>query len=605
MSTEFTKGRGRMHSHSVFHSLRSAGHKSQVCSRACRSFTALFFCLAYRPSIFVWLTVCTSAFSAVALAQQLQPTDTLRALVLFVQFQDDFSPGDSKLGDRGWPVFDDRTMLPAHARTLLAPSPHPPYPDTSLTAYFHQQSLGQFVLYGEPYPEVLLTEQPEAQYHHPNGGYGHLTKELLDRLDGEGFDFTRFDHNRDGWLDYLFILLRRDSLRDAKRITFTGISCLDARCGGGPVGGRPPDELMYDDVRVHWMRSGSILFNRLPGNIAMQMDLVRLMAHEIGHDLWADHFVHIPPLTDNDVPWQSNRGRATAAQGYALMVGAGGGPDHRGDYTVSAFERDLLSWVDCAAPSADTTLILGDLYMTSDCAKWPIPHRDGTRWLYATNRQRIGPFDRYRKVAEFEIGLLRTTGLLVTLSEDTRFDVLPADGGLTLATSNAPYHGDLFGPATQRQLTPWTRPSFDGYRQYPKGYTPTWQAIDEIEVVGPERQMQVGYIHDFRMAPVIRADSWIGDETEGHTFTQSVSIEEGATLHIDTQLTFTHHFNLGPGSTLIIGPDAEVTLTESAVLRVSTGSRIVVKGVLSFRGLLIPQGPFTLEAPGVFRRSIR
>ncbi|MEM6644629.1 MAG: hypothetical protein AAF730_00100 [Bacteroidota bacterium] len=555
----------------------------------------------HRHSLWVWLIVTLPTF---ALAQQPQPADTLRALVLLVQFQDDFSPGSRTLNERGWPVYADRTTLPVHAQTLLATSPQPPYPDTSLTAYFHQQSLGQFVLYGEAYPEVLLTEQPEARYHQPNGGYGHLTKELLDRLDREGFDFTRFDHNRDGWLDYVFIILRRDSLRDAKRITFTGISCLDARCGGGPVGGRPAGALVYDGVRVHWMRSGSILFNRLPGHIDMQMDTVRLMAHELGHDLWADHFVHIPPLTTNDVPWMSNRGRATAAQGYALMVGAGGGPDHRGDYAVSAFERDLLGWIDCATPTADTTLVLGDLYVTSDCAKWPIPYRGSTRWLHATNRQRSAPFDQYRKIAGFEIGLLRTTGLLVTLSQGNRFDVLPADGGLTLATRNAPYHGDLFGPTTQRQLTPWTRPSFDGYRHYPDGYTPTWQALDDLDVVGAERQMQVRYVSDFRDSPVIRADSWMGEETAGHVFASPVRVVEGATLHVGSDLTFTDRLALGPGSTLVIGPEARVVITDSGVLRVATGSRIVIEGELLLGGTLLPQGPFAIHGTGRVVRSL-
>ena len=174
-----------------------------------------------------------AAFSGDPAAFATPYTDTLRALVVFVMFRDDDEPSHADLNYRDWPLFDDPGTLPAFAPHLLAPTPTPPFPDSSLTQYFYQQSLGRFVLYGDVYDSVMVSLQPEAAYHAPNGGYGHLTAEILDRIDAQGFDFSRYDHNGDGQLDYLFLTIRRDSKRDDKTFTYTGISCLDARCGGG------------------------------------------------------------------------------------------------------------------------------------------------------------------------------------------------------------------------------------------------------------------------------------------------------------------------------------------------------------------------------------
>ncbi|HMB90047.1 MAG TPA: hypothetical protein VKP65_04315, partial [Rhodothermales bacterium] len=321
--------------------------------------------------------------------------DTLHALVVFTKFRDDDEPGDPNVFQRAWPLFEDPHALPSFANALLAPSPEPPFVDSTLTAYFYQQSMGHFVIYGEVYDSVLVSLHPEAAYHRPNGGYGYLTAEILDRLDTSGFDFSRYDHNGDGLFDYLFLVIRRDSQLDAKRITFTGISCLDARCGGGITAGRPPgrDTLRYDGIQVDWRRSGSIVMHRTAGNIIPQRYHVRMMAHELGHDLWLPFFNHIPAITENDVPQASNRTRrGTNAVGYVLMAGAGGGWDTRGDETISAFERDLLGWIDCEnLTEARADIPITDLYTASDCKKIMLGGTSNGQVLYLTNRQRLGP----------------------------------------------------------------------------------------------------------------------------------------------------------------------------------------------------------------------
>lgn len=535
-------------------------------------------------------------------------TDTLHALIILTRFKDDTFSGDSTLGFRGWPLTGEDT-LPPFARTLLAPSPEPPYADSTLTAYFHQQSNGQFVIYGAPYDSVLVSQHPEAQYHRPLGGYGYLTKELLDRIDGYGFDFSRYDHDGDGTLDYLFLIVRGDTQRDTKRFAYTGISCLDAACGGGISGGRPPGgDLVYDGVRLDWRASGSILMHRTPGNIIPQTYHVRLMAHELGHDLWRPHFNHIPAITDNDVPASSNRSRrGTNVIGYALMAGAGGGWDARGDETISAFERERLGWIACdTLTTTQMDIALGDLYTTSDCKK--VLLRNG-RVLHLTNRQRIGYFDQYRRGGidgRFEMGLLRTTGMLVTLSQGIRMDVLPADNTLDLSPENAPYDGDLFGPGTQKQLTPWTRPNISGYTHYPPGFSTNWQALDRIRTTEDAGgTMLFDYLADLRTRPVIRAASWMGDETRGTVFTAPVVVTDGSTLHVETTVTFAAGLRVDPGAAVVIEAGAEVFLPAGAVLRLGRAATMPVRGTLHFDGLLqaSPGSTLTTESSGRIRVS--
>ncbi len=527
-------------------------------------------------------------------AQPLRPayTDTLRALVVFARFRDDRFPGDPTLDARDWPLSEAPERPPAFARRLLAPSPEPPFPDSSLTAYFFTQSNGRFLLFGDALDTVMVSLHPEAHYHRPNGGYGDLTREILDRLDRAGFDFAPYDHDGDGRLDHLFLILRGDSKRDDKTFAWTGVSCLDARCGPGPPHGPPRERPVHDGVEVDWNTSGSIILHRTPGNVLPYHYLIRMMAHELGHDLWAKFFVHVPALVDNDVPLRSNRSaRGTDAIGYVLMAGAGGGRDCRGDQTISAFERDLLGWIDCETMSEGRNGVrLTDLYTTSACVKIPLANDARGRTLFLTNRQRLGPFDRLRRggaYGQYDFGLLRTTGLLVTMAEGVRFDVLPADDTLDLSIFDADYDGDLFGPATKRQLTPWTRPNTSGFTRYPPGFRPDWRALDDVRYTGaPGGEMAFDLVDDFRERPVIRADSWIGDETKGHTFARPMRVTDGSTLTLGTRLTFARMLRVEPGATVVVAPGALVTLAPGGVLDLEAGARVVVEGTLVLDGLL-------------------
>ena len=523
--------------------------------------------------------------------QLLDTADTLRALIVFVKFKDDLAPGDPNVAFREWPLFENPNRLPAFAHHILASSPSPPFPDSSLTAYFYRQSMGKFLLYGEAYDSVLVSSRPEQYYHGRETGYGSLTKELLDKIDTYGFDFSKYDANNDNLIDHLFIVLRGDSQRDKKAFVWTGASCLDARCSGSIAGGGPTELPQYDGKSVDWNLSGSYILHRTPGNISPLIYHVRLMAHELGHDLWKPFFVHIPNNQRNDVPMSHNRRRGVDCISYVLMAGSGGAQDCQGSQTISAYERDLLGWIDCTN-LVETTLnvVLGDLYTTSNCYKYKLDNEENGRAVYLSNLQRIGYFDQLRTggtQGQFDLGLLRSTGLLAMLTDGRRVDVLPADNRLQLDIVNEAYDGDLFGPGTATQLTPWTRPNSNGYNRYPGRHQHSWIGIDNIRFQDQTSGTLLFDFHsDFRKTPVIREHSWMSSGLAGFQFDQPVRVKNGKTLTIETDVIFANGLEIDRQSKVVITEKGTLRLPSTSHIQMNAGAKIEVAGTLLLDALI-------------------
>ena len=230
--------------------------------------------------------------------------------------------------------------------------PSPPFPKTSLTEYFYQQSNQSFTFYGEPYPEVIVTKFDESHYKiravdsQSLNGMAELTKEVLDYIDAQGFEFDKYDANHDGYVDHIFIIPRKF----VNRPDWSGFSVL---------GNSSLAPLSYDSTSVDWNLSGS--YNRYGDsqNIIPLLRLGRLMAHEFGHDIWGAG--HLNSIFSNDVP--SN---GTLRLGYTLM--ADGNNDMAGAATISAFERDLIGWIDCVPLEHDESYVqLDHIYSSGDC----------------------------------------------------------------------------------------------------------------------------------------------------------------------------------------------------------------------------------------------
>lgn len=571
--------------------------------------------------------------------------DTVAMLMVLVRFQDD-NHGDCGAWwchEERWPHLDlfgtgdviPRTRLPDWAPKLLESDParinnqQLSLQDSSLSAYYYWQSrtgpAGPHVLYGDVWPEVYITEHANRGYYsrrdsmgtsvRRKSGFGYLTAEMLDNLVEDGLDLGRYDHNQDGVVDQIMMIIRRDSLYMGQ-----GWGTL---AGYYNVAGMPdrdgdlrPDTLKYwsdvrrDSIRVDWSHSGS---QNLTADVGMG-----LLVHEYGHRIMGMGG-HLPMIQyEERVPGQK------VECAYARMCGLPNAYDPA-SLTLSAHERRRMGWLDPVIldpRGGDREAIeIRDLYNSGDAVFVPLGEGAAADTLTIVNRQRLGYFDVVRAVPslhpdfEYVYKGLATRGLQVALSDGEpsgsfgryRYGFLPADGVYERRSrcsgdhDGCPgpntYHGDLYSPEWVDQLTPWTRPSSSGFRRaelITEGVEPQWFALDRIRYVPDDRDstMQFDFVVDVRQRPsfltagnpwpVIRVDSWIGPESTGLVFENEVFVERGATLHIgaDTlsnafsgsftslgavQITFRRGLRLEDGAQLIVGPDSEV-IVEGGIL---------------------------------------
>lgn len=549
----------------------------------------------------------------------------VRALLVLVKFRDD----DFAFTNRGWPLYPDPRQLPPFATSILAPDAASiTQSDSSLSRFFYEQSKispgapGQLRVFGDIYPrnaqgqpEVYVTKHDNDYYHSVNGGgYGYLTKEILDSLvTVPGFDIADYDLNEDGVLDHLFLVIRNEELKSPDTlVTYSGCSSLDAHnCGNTPLHGRPVPILQYwsprrqDLVTVDWSESGSHNFTNDPGNIIPLKHHVTLLAHEWGHELWGEHFVHLRPITDNDVPLNAPPVDNPADYGYTLMQG-GDSAGTVSSLIISVHERLLKGWISPTILDAEAkNLLLPDLYTSAAAYSIPLV---GDRTLHVANLQRNNYFYTLHKSSSHPypydevLNGLPTTGMIVTLTDirpsetGRRLDVLPSDNDLEGVTwfsfEPNPYDGDLYSPSTSAQITPWTRPNINGCTSYDHPYcnTPekrTWKAIDNIRYLGDaDSTIVFDFYEDFRTAPVvmIRADSWMGHETAGSMFQNEVRVTNGATLTIEEGVTLT--FN----EDLVVESGAALVTEEGAVLQFGPGAQLRVEGALAATGTTFREG---------------
>ncbi|PAP77573.1 hypothetical protein [Rubrivirga marina] len=538
--------------------------------------------------------------------------DSVHALVVFVRFENDTDRAPE------WPIRGEPGVepIPDWGGTLLKENPADVtgamgLDDPTLSAYFFWQSQsgpeGPHVLTGEVWPRdrggrphVFTPSKPSAGYQAGReSGYGYLVAELFDALDADPrFDPTRFDANRDGELDHLMLVVRRDpDVRVTGGVAgLSGVNSPAARTFGRPaaaltVGRR--DRTVTVDM------NGSGAINWVGGEYS-----AATLIHEYGHVLFSmGHTRMITPegaavrtAVSNDVPYWVPEGTGAYACAYNRMCGGGARGDRPYEssgydvtLTLSGLELRRMGWARRTVldPSRDTTGVrLRTLYGSGEVALIPLRDGSGADTLSLENRQRNGYFDRFPSwdLEDPYYGLvnrdLPSTGLLATLSYGdpagpggALYDIAPPSNRFRRPRSRCdgtsdgcvdPYvwwARDMLRPGpSATQMTPWTRPNVSGYTHYPEGFEPNWFAVTNVRHDGDDGTMAFDVVADVREwdAIVITADSWMGAESDGLVFDGPVRVTDGATLRVEpgTTVTFAGGLVVDEGARVLCLPGA-------------------------------------------------
>ena len=544
--------------------------------------------------------------------------DSVHALVVFVRFQDDTAdlPEWDVEGAHGLEVVPEWGLdlfkeNPADVTAAMGLS------DPSLSAYFFWQSQGgpgrAHIVTGEVWPRhrgrphVFTPSRPSTGYAAGRGrGYGYLVQEVLDDLVGEpGFDFGRFDANRDGELDHLMLIVRRDPAVPV----IGGVAALEGVTNARVRTRGAPPSLAYPssrgEVSVDLGSFGSGTINWVGGEHS-----VRTLAHEYGHILLDQgHTTMIEPggrgPVSNDVPFDVPSGTGAFACQYSRMCGGGSGrgrpsesSNYDGNLTLSGFELRRLGWADrTVLEDADTTVTLDPLFGSGDVVLIPLRPGSAGDTLSLESRHRTNAFDAFPPLDYDDpfYGLvyrdLPTEGLLVTLSHGDpagpasryRYDFVPPSNRLVQAGSRCdgasegcaspygPWDGDMLRSGGATQLSPWTRPNVSGYTFYPDGAEPNWFAVTAVRYTGRDRELAFDFDADVRTGAFeVAVDSWMGAETSGTRFSDPVRVLEGVTLRVwqGAEVAFDGGLEVAPGGRFVCEVEARCTVGGKRVLEV-------------------------------------
>jgi len=447
---------------------------------------------------------------------------------------------------------------------------------------------------------VFTPAQPSAGYRGgPGTGYGFLVQEVLDGLvQAPGFDIARFDANRDGQLDHLMLIVRRDP-----GVSVTGgvASLAGVNSARASTYGRPSGALSYPSPRgpiaVDLSPFGSGAISWVGGEYAF-----RTLVHEYGHVLFnMGHTAMIPPTggalraaVTNDVPLEVPEGTGALACQYARMCGGGssnGRPYESSNYdamaTLAGHELRRMGWAHRIVldPARDAAGVrVRPLVGSGDVVLIPLAPGSAGDTLSFESRQRTDPWSAFPAwdLSDPYYGLvardLPAEGLLATLSHGDPtgparrylYDHLPPSNRFARVsrcdgTSQGcfppygPWDGDMLHPdRSVDQMTPWTRPNVSGFSVYPDSTAPNWFGIVNVRYQG--EAMAFDFVADVRRQPevVIAADSWMGAETSDWVFSQPVRVVDGATLTVwqGATVRFAGGLDVADGAAFVCEPGA-------------------------------------------------
>ncbi len=287
------------------------------------------------------------------------PGQFMRALIVFVQFDDDNTPVTN------W----SKGSMPTWANDLIDNTASSSYSNLTISDYFKDMSDGDFDFIGDIYPNLISLPTTKA--------YGSANRDVIGILNSNISDFTRYDNwsfngtsfvfsqgSGDGYLDMLIIIYRYGNA------TF-GLS------GGIAMLNIGTEYTTHDGIKINGSSTdvkGSGITTNNKGNQPDAFSEALHLAHEYGHYLFGGGHIRTG----------------------GLMSGA---PyDYYGDTkTMSAWERERLGYISTYLAGYDGyTKTIGDYVSTGDAIKVTIPYNSSTsgEYLMIENHQRLSPYDQ-------------------------------------------------------------------------------------------------------------------------------------------------------------------------------------------------------------------
>lgn len=316
-------------------------------------------CLTCLDSTFVRVA---SPLDAYGVTSGVTPVGKCKVLVVFAMKSND-SSADTCFD---WPTTLGDT-LPSWAISFIVNDSTPgDFPVPSINDYYFQMSHGRFVVYGEVYPRVVMSNESTVA--------ARVTDVLRQVATDGSFDLSGFDRYRycsmpdsfetgtDGFVDMIWVLGRREFCAMSRDLPLT------------------QDTLWTDDstyvnghrvpLKIHKQRGSQI------DPAGHRVYAIPGIAHEFGHSLYDCATTSCFAVCQED------------------RIGAYGVMEkywHRG-MCMSAYERASMGWMDVDTVSTDTVrLKVPDSVTSGLCFLIPIQHTDtcdnGTAFFLVENRQ--------------------------------------------------------------------------------------------------------------------------------------------------------------------------------------------------------------------------
>ena len=312
----------------------------------------------------------------------------MRTLIIYALFPDD----SINHSDR-WEYSVQK--LPGWTRKMINNSKLIDFTDNNLTQYFYEMSNGNFLLYGDIYPTVVVPKLDQKKYK----SIMEVNYEILRNLDDE-IDFSKYDNWRrnkdgefinepDGKVDLIFIIYRdfEDALFFNKGWTAAAHLYLTK------------DILTNDGVKIAKGRLGSGSGIQSRGGRHGLQYLKYVLAHEFGHFLFGGG--HIENVTN-----------------LALMTG---GPVWNASRGMHSWEKEKLGWnkFKDIPVGQNSSILINDYLSTGEAYRLKLSEEE---WFVFENHQGVSPNDKAKDKGIYIYHITNATRFAPTI------DVECADG---------------------------------------------------------------------------------------------------------------------------------------------------------------------------------